>query len=250
MVEHKKIISLNISVLKYKEALTTIIELAKTKVSGYICFANVHMTIEAYKSESFANNVNKAKLVLPDGMPLVKALHSFYKIKQERIAGMDVFPELLELSALNGLKVFFYGTTPELLLKITERAKKEFPNITIVGALAPPFSRSVDDEEFIQQILKSEANIVFVALGCPKQENWMANHSAKINAILLGVGGAFPIYAKTAKRAPAIFQKLSLEWLYRLMQEPKRLFKRYFLTNNLFLYLVFKEKAKKVFIRQ
>ncbi len=203
------------------------------------------MLMEAHKDKAFADQVNNAAFVLADGMPIVNALDSFYNIKQDRIAGMDIFPDVLKHAAENKLSVFFYGTTPDLLEKIVSRANKEIPSLQIAGALAPPFSRSIDEEEYILQIQNSGAHMVFVALGCPKQEKWMAKHTQSINAILLGVGGAFPIYAGTAKRAPEWMRKLSLEWLYRLMQEPGRLFKRYLVTNTHFLYLITKEKLKR-----
>ena len=245
MIERKNILSLSISVLTYKEALDSLIDLGKKRANAYACFANVHMLMEAHKDKTFADQVNKASFVLADGMPIVKALDSFYHIKQDRIAGMDIFPDVLKLAAEQKLKVFFYGTTPDLLEKIVLKANKEIPSLEIAGALAPPFSSSIDDEKYISEIQNSGANMVFVALGCPKQEKWMAKHTQNINAILLGVGGAFPIYAGTAKRAPEWMRKLSLEWLYRLMQEPGRLFKRYFVTNTRFIYLITKQKLKR-----
>lgn len=242
----KKVISLEIDLISYENAVKEIIELAKSKTPGYMCFANVHMTIEAYQDKFFSDQVNNAAFVLADGMPLVKTLKFFYGKIQERIAGMDVFPDLIKAAATHDLKVFFFGTTPELLEKIRVRIEREFPKLKIAGLLSPPFDRSLDDESYINTINSSGANLVFVALGCPKQEKWMAKHSQKINAILLGVGGAFPVYAGTAKRAPAFMRSLALEWLYRLFQEPGRLFKRYFKTNSLFIFLVLKTKITNI----
>ena len=110
--------------------------------------------------------------------------------------------------------------------------------------VSPPFDKSLDDESYISAIVHSNANLVFVALGCPKQEKWMANHSHKINAVLLGVGGAFPVFANLTGRAPLMLQNVGLEWLYRLVQEPKRLFGRYFRTNTKFLFLVVRERVR------
>jgi len=243
----KRILSLNINVLSYKETLDQIIVLAQSKKSSYICFANVHMTIEAYKDQIFANQVNDAAFVLPDGMPLVKVLKFFYGHSQDRIAGMDAFPNLMQMAGINNLKVFFFGTTPELLEKIRIRTKKEFPKMTIAGLLSPPFDKSLDDESYIDTINSSGAALVFVALGCPKQEKWMAKHSHNINAVLLGVGNAFSIYVGEEKRAPMFMRNLSLEWLYRLSQAPNRLFKRYLTTNTMFIYLILKTKMKNLF---
>ncbi len=238
----KKIISLNIDLVKYNEALTIIIEKSKNRIPGYVCFANVHMIIEAHKNKTFCDQVNCATLVLPDGMPVVNALYSFYRQSQERIAGMDAFPDLLRLSEISNLQVFFFGTSNELLERIRIKTQKEFPTLKIAGLFSPPFDKSIDDENYINRINSSGAQLVFVALGCPKQEKWMADHSNKINAMLLGVGGAFPVYAGIAKRAPMWMRKFSLEWLFRLSQEPNRLFRRYFIYNTLFMYLTLKLK--------
>jgi N-acetylglucosaminyldiphosphoundecaprenol N-acetyl-beta-D-mannosaminyltransferase len=239
----KKIISLNIDLVKYREALDIILKKGRERTPGYVCFANVHMIIEAHKNHDFAAQVNRATLVLADGMPIVNALSSLHRWDQERIAGMDVFPDLIRSSAVDNLKVFFFGTSNEMLEKIRMRAQTEFPSLKIAGALSPPFNQSLDDGRYIDEINSSGAHLVFVALGCPKQEKWMATHSPRIRAMLLGVGGAFPIYAGTSKRAPLWLRNLSLEWIYRLSQEPTRLFKRYFITNTLFLYHIIRLKV-------
>lgn len=240
----RKVISLSIDLISYEDALNKILELGRNRKPSYVCFANVHMTIEAYESEEFSKQVNDASLVLPDGVPLVKTLKLFYGIAQDRISGMDVMPDLIRLSAERQLKILFFGTTPELLRLIKVKVEEKFPNAMIVGLISPPFDRPLDDELYIEMINYSGANMVFVALGCPKQEKWIATHSHLINAVLLGVGGAFPVFAGVASRAPLFMQKSGLEWLYRLFQEPRRLFKRYFKTNTLFLYLVVKNKMK------
>jgi len=247
MITSKKVLSLNISLQTYTGALNTIISLGQSKKPAYVCFANVHMVIEAYQNKMYSENVNAANLVCADGMPLVKTIDSFYGIKTERVAGMDVFPELLKLAELSTLKIFLFGTTDELLKKIKDKAKEQFPKLDIVGAYSPSFDKNINDASYIEMINQSGANLVFVALGCPKQELWMAKHSHSINATLLGVGGAFPIYADTVKRAPEVMRNMGLEWLYRLCQEPKRLFKRYFKTNTLYLYLTIKQKVKIIF---
>lgn len=240
----KKIISLDIDLVTYSDALETIIQRARHSTPGYVCFANVHMIVEAYKDRSFAQQVNNATLAVADGMPLVKSMKWLYGLRLERIAGMDAFSDLLRLAEINHLKVFFFGTTDTILELLTQKARHQFPGLRIAGSLAPPFHKSLDDEEYSDIINKARANLVFVALGCPKQEKWMATHSSKINGVLLGVGGAFPVFAGTTKRAPAWMRNASLEWLFRLAQEPKRLFKRYLVTNSLYVSLLIKEKLK------
>jgi N-acetylglucosaminyldiphosphoundecaprenol N-acetyl-beta-D-mannosaminyltransferase len=243
----KKVISLNISIIGFQNAIMQVIDLAKSKKPSYVCFANVHMIIEGHKNKDFAEKVNKADLVCADGMPVVKTIRSFYKINTERVAGMDIFPELLRAAELGSLKVYFFGTTNEILEKINTNARAQFPKLNVAGSFSPPFDKSIDDESYVEMIRSSGADLVFIALGCPKQETWMAKHYQKINAVLLGVGGAFPIYAGTAKRAPLVMRNMGLEWLYRLLQEPKRLFKRYFITNTLFMYLVAGRKLRSIF---
>jgi N-acetylglucosaminyldiphosphoundecaprenol N-acetyl-beta-D-mannosaminyltransferase len=243
----RRIISLNIDLIKYNDSLTQIIEKGKAKTPAYVCFANVHMIIEAYGNRNFAEQVNGATLVLPDGMPVVNALQFLYGISQERIPGMNAFPDLIRMSEVNDLKIFLFGTTDTLLEQIRVKAERQFPKLKIAGLFSPPFDKSIDEESYITLINDSGANLVFVALGCPKQEKWMATHSHKIQATLVGVGGAFPVYAGTVKRAPEWVQSISLEWLYRLSQEPVRLFKRYLRTNTLFLVLISRIKWGQLF---
>ena len=242
-----KIISLDICLLDYEESLNQLIAYAKERRKGYACFANVHMVIEAYQDKQFDKDVNSATLVLPDGMPLVKTLKWFYGIEQDRVAGMDVMPDLIRIASNNNLKLFFFGTTPELLEKIRLKIEKDFPKTDVVGLFSPPFNEPLNNDLYTEMINSSGANLVFVALGCPKQEKWMAQNSSKINAMLLGVGGAFPVFAGVASRAPLFMQNTGLEWVYRLYQEPKRLFKRYLFTNSIFLFLVLKTKIKLIF---
>lgn len=245
----KKIISLDIDLFSYKDSIKKIMEDARDRKRGYVCFANVHMIIEAYQDKQFDKDVNSATLVLPDGMPLVKTLKWFYGIEQDRVAGMDVMPDLIRIASNNNLKLFFFGTTPELLEKIRLKIEKDFPKTDVVGLFSPPFNEPLNNDLYTEMINSSGANLVFVALGCPKQEKWMAQNSSKINAMLLGVGGAFPVFAGVASRAPLFMQNAGLEWVYRLYQEPKRLFKRYLFTNSMYLFLVFVNKCRLYFRR-
>lgn len=201
------------------------------------------MTIEAHWDKSFAELVNHADLVTPDGMPLAKAVNLLYGQKQDRVAGMDLLPDLLKEAEDKNLNVFFYGGTEDMLAKTKEYVSKNYPALVNHEYYSPPFRPLTNDEEIavINLINATNAHLVFVALGCPKQERWMASMKGKINACMLGIGGALPVMIGMQKRAPLWMQKTSLEWLYRLIQEPKRLFKRYFVTNSLFVYLLFRQ---------
>lgn len=204
------------------------------------------MVIEAYKNPDFAKVINSSTYTVADGVPLLKALKLLYGISQERVAGMDFMPRLIAEAEKNDLSVFFYGSSNDVLSKIQEKIKKEHPTLKIAGMFSPPFRplSDVENKNITDNINQSGANIVFVGLGCPKQEMWMARNSAKINAVLLGVGAAFNTYSGTMKMAPQWMRDNSIEWIYRLFQEPRRLFKRYFITNTLFILLIFRQLLK------
>jgi N-acetylglucosaminyldiphosphoundecaprenol N-acetyl-beta-D-mannosaminyltransferase len=241
-MEQKKIITLNISTGVYKDFITNIIQLAKARTSSYVCVANVHMLVEAHKDEDFANIVNSADIITPDGMPIAKAFIPLYKTNQNRVAGMTLLPDLLRQAEQDGLGVFFYGGTDEMLNVTKEYCAQHYPNLIISGAYSPPFRPLTPQEnlEVVQMINGGGSQLVFVALGCPKQEKWMAAMKGKVNACMVGIGGALPVMVGLQKRAPRWMQKASLEWLYRLGQEPGRLFKRYAVTNSIFMYLLLK----------
>lgn len=218
-----------------------------SRESGFVCFANVHMTIEAHKDPGFRKELDSARLVLADGRPIAAACNWLYKKKQERIAGMDFMPAILQKSNEKHAGIFLYGSTEEIIAKLIDNIHKDYPAVRIAGAISPPF-RSLSTEEVsnhISQINESGANFILVALGCPKQEKWMAANFQSIRGILLGLGGAFNVVAGIQKRSPRWMQHAGLEWLYRLWQEPKRLFKRYFVTNTLFAWLMVKEFFRK-----
>ncbi|HLF45106.1 MAG TPA: WecB/TagA/CpsF family glycosyltransferase [Chitinophagaceae bacterium] len=249
MSEKLPIISLSVHHQDFNESLDLVLEWAGKNQPAYVCFANVHMTIEAYRDKQFLAQVENANLVLADGKPIAAACNLLYKKKQERISGMDFMPRLLE--RLNEIKgsVFFYGSTLEILEQLKQRLTEKYPDVIHAGSISPSFG-PVNEEEVlidIEKINRSEAQVIFVSLGCPKQEKWMATYSSKIKAVLLGVGAAFSVFAGNRKRAPLWMQKLALEWFFRLMQQPRQLSKRYFTTNFLFLFLLTREWLKKVF---
>lgn len=245
LLKHK-LISINISLGKFETFIKKIVDLGQKKQSAYVCVANVHMCIETYRNSGFADIVNHSDITTPDGMPLVKALKWLYGIAQDKVSGPDLMPKVLKVAEQKGLKVYFYGSTLPILEKLDTFCMDHYPNLSLVGVYSPPFRVLTEAEtlEDIKRINDSGANIVFVALGCPKQERWMATMKGKINAVMIGVGGAFPMLVGVEKRAPLWMQNNGLEWFYRLIQDPQRLFKRYLVTNTAFLYLIFKEKLK------
>ena len=211
--------------------------------SNYTCCVNVHMLIEAYRNPEFQSLINQADRNAPDGKPLAMLMSRLAGRKQVRVAGMDLLPAILARAEQAQARVFFMGDTEGVLAELTARVNTDFPELAIAGTLSPPFRVLAQAEaaELCQQINDTRPNILFVALGCPKQERWMAQHKGQIPASMIGVGNAFRAYLGHEKRAPKWMQNASLEWMYRLIQNPKRLWKRYLLTNTMFLWLLSKE---------
>ncbi|MEJ7913065.1 MAG: WecB/TagA/CpsF family glycosyltransferase [Chitinophagaceae bacterium] len=234
------LLSINVSTGSYKNFVQAIITSAKGHESRYACLANVHMLIEAYRAPEFAHIIKNASIVTPDGKPLSWALWLLQGIRQERVAGMDLLPDLLQQAATEGLPVYFYGGKPEMLVNAEDKMKRQFPGLQVAGYYSPPFRTLTleEDEAVISEINASGARLVFVVLGCPKQERWMAKMQGRIQAVMIGVGGALPVLLGEQKRAPDWMQHAGLEWVYRLAQEPRRLFERYAITNTTFLYLL------------
>lgn len=238
----KKVAVLNslVSVGSYRDFINQIFFLVDNRIPSYVCFANVHMVMEGYHDRAFQKVINKANIIAPDGKPISLFSRLFNGLKQERVCGMDLFPDILKEAEALGKSVYFYGTTPELLTAIEQKVKKEFPKLNVCGSYSPPFRELTTDEnkQVIANITMASPHLVFVSLGCPKQEKWMAENKHKIGACLLGVGQAFKVFAGVEKRLPTWMRNLSLEWIYRLYLEPERLWKRYLVTNTFFLFLV------------
>ena len=231
------VLSLSITLASYRQILEAILEAARRGDSRTACFANVHMTVEAAGDADFAALVNGADWVVTDGVPLTWALRSLRNIRQERVTGLDVLPDILQRAATEEIPVFFYGSTPEVLSRTVMVCGQRYPKLRIAGTFSPPFRPLTQTEELqvVWQINQSGARLVLVALGCPLQERWMARMKGQVQAVMLGIGGALPVLAGVHSRAPKWMQKAGLEWFYRLILEPRRLLRRYAYTNTLFL---------------
>jgi len=239
-----------ISTGSYEQLLSQLIRMAQTGKSAVVCVANVHMFVEAHRNRDFKEIMNGADIVTTDGKPLTWGLKILYGIKQDRVAGMDLMPDLLSQLCDDKLSVFFYGGTQEMLARTKDFCNEKFPALNVAGMYSPPFRKltAEEDQDVVDMINRSGASIVWVALGCPKQERWMISMKGRINALMIGIGGALPVMVGMQKRAPLWMQNAGLEWLYRLCQEPKRLFKRYAVTNSMFILLLAKALVKmKVF---
>lgn len=240
---NNQVVSLAISRGSYPTFLDRILVLAERRQSSYVCVANVHMCIEAYDDKSFAEVVNAADLVTPDGMPLAMAIKLLYGEAQDRVAGMDLLPDLLALAEQHEMACYIYGGSEAMLAQSKHYIEERYPHLRC-GYYSPPF-RPLSDAELLGDAARINAfgaQLIFVALGCPKQERWMAHMKGKVQGCMLGIGAALPVLIGAQSRAPKWMQKASLEWLYRLIQEPKRLFKRYAYTNTKFLWLLMKQK--------
>lgn len=247
-----ELLSITVNAGDFNSFLSAISYFASSRISSYTCVANVHMLVEAQLDGSFADIVKGADIVTPDGIPLCWSLKLLYGISQERIAGMDLLPEVLKLAVNKRISVYFYGGTEETLRKSDQYLKQKFPDLVVAGMYSPPFRllNKTEEEDIVNKINNSGAGIVFVVLGCPKQEKWMAAMKGRINAMMIGVGGAVNVVVGIHKRAPSWMQKSGLEWLFRLIQEPGRLFKRYAVTNSIFLLMLVREFVKiKIFKR-
>ena len=180
------------------------------------------MLMEARDSSEYSKVVNAADLVTPDGMPLVWMMRLKGQRGQQRVYGPTLMLHILEASARENIPVGFYGSSPEVLQTLTARMQAQFPNLKITYSFSPPF-REINQEEdmqIVENIRASGAQILFVGLGCPKQEKWMSEHRGKINAAMLGVGAAFDFHAGVKLQAPTWMQRIGLEWVYRLVAEP------------------------------
>jgi len=233
-----RIVSLSVDVCDLNSAVGKIAAIAG-KGLGYVCFATVHMVMESYDHPDFGIKVNDADLVIPDGMPLVWMQKMQGEKHAARVRANDLMIALCDYAEKKGIKVGFYGGKPEVIEAVIDRVGKDFPCLEISYAYSPPFRPLTfeEDAEITERINESGTQILFMSLGCPKQENWMAQHKSKLNCVMLGVGASFDFYAGNVKESPEWMGKLGLEWFFRLTQEPKRLWRRYLILNPRFLWL-------------
>lgn len=233
------ILGVRIAVTNMEKTIQDIRENLDAWRGKYICVSNVHTTVMAHDDVSYRKVQNGAIMALPDGGPLSAYSRSKGSEVAKRVTGPDLMRELLERSDEYGFKHFFYGSKQETLDILADVIKEKYPGANVVGMISPPFRELTPEEDaaFVEQINAAKPDFVWVGLGAPKQEIWMAAHENRVNALMVGVGAAFDYESGNIKRAPAWMQKMSLEWLYRLLQDPKRLFKRYFITNLKYLWL-------------
>lgn len=238
-----RISGMRVDATSYPAATRQILEWAERCESRYVCVANVHMVMEAYDDPAFRSIVNAADLVTPDGMPLVWMMRRMGAKVQTRVYGPELTLWVARAAAQAGLPVGLYGGTPQANERLAQNLQKRFPGLEIVYRFSPPFRALTceEDAEIVEAIHASQARILLVGLGCPKQERWMAEHKGKVSAVMMGVGAAFDIHSGLKPQAPAWMQRVGMEWFFRLVTEPKRLWKRYFYHNPRFILLVLRQ---------
>lgn len=241
-----KILNTNINVTNMQEVVNYLTENLEELRGDYVCVSNVHTTMLSYWDEDYNRVQNSGAMALPDGKPLsiVCRRRGFYDAA--RVPGPDLMPEIFKISKEHGFRHYFYGGSEETLNRLEKELKKNYPWLTIAGMYSPPYRplTQEEDEQMIATINQAKPDFIWVALGAPKQEEWMYAHQFKVCGVMLGVGAAFDFCAGTVKRAPSWMQELCLEWLHRLLQDPRRLFSRYLSTNLSFLIKVGKENRK------
>lgn len=232
-----EIFGVRVSATTYAQAQEIILQAAGQRQSAVVTHMPVHGLITAATDERYRACVNRFDLVAPDGQPVRWALNKFHGAAlDDRCYGPELMLRLCRQAARRNIGVYLYGSTPEVLKKLTERLLQLCPGLRVAGE-SPPFRplSDVERREVVGRINASGAGLVFIGLGCPRQDYFAARIKHEIHAVQLCVGAAFDFHAGNKKMAPAWMQRLSLEWLFRLTQEPQRLWKRYLVTNSIFL---------------
>lgn len=241
--EYCKILGTNINVTNMEDTIAYITENLESLKGDYICVSNVHTTVMAYRDRAYRKVQNSGVMALPDGQPLSIVSRKRGFSEARRVPGPDLMPAILDLSQKTGYRHYFYGSTEATLEALRAALLRRYPKLRIAGMYSPPFRELTKEEdgEIVRRINESGADFVWVALGAPKQEWWMYEHRHRIKSLMLGVGAAFDFTAGTTKRAPMWMQRLCLEWVFRILRDPKRMLPRYLNTNFAFVYYAYRE---------
>lgn len=237
---HRTVLGMRVDATSYGDGARRVVGWAAERRGRYVCVANVHMTMEAHDDPGFRGLVNDADLVTPDGMPLVWVLRRLGVADATRVYGPTLTLHVCDLAAREGVPVGFYGGRPEAIERLVPHLRSRFPALRVAFAESPPFRPLTADEDaaVVSRIVGSGARILFVGLGCPKQERWMAAHRGQLPLVQLGVGAAFDFHAGLVRQAPPALQRAGLEWAFRLAMEPRRLAGRYLRHNPRFVWNV------------
>jgi N-acetylglucosaminyldiphosphoundecaprenol N-acetyl-beta-D-mannosaminyltransferase len=246
LIEKVNILSVDISTLNLKDTVAVFKEWIDQAEKKRVCVTPVNCVLWAFRENKLRHLYNSSAMNLPDGVPLIWASKFLNKPIQGRVTGLDLLPEFARLGNIEGYRFFFLGAREGVARKLSEKFSMEYPNLKITGYYSPPFAEQFSMEEnkkMIDIINAAQPNVLWVSLTAPKQDYWINENFDQLNVnIAIGVGGAFEVSAGLIKRAPVWMQRNGLEWLYRFSQEPKRLFRRYFVQAPLFIPLIFLQK--------
>lgn len=243
-LQHCEILKTNINVTNMTDTIKYIGGHLDDLRGKYICVSNVHTTVMSYENEEYRKIQNSAAMALPDGAPLSSYSRRRGYKQAQRVTGPDLMLELFAVSREKGYRHYFYGATEETLQSMRKVIERDYPGMEIAGMYAPPFRTLTPQEDagIVEKINNSRPDFIWIGLGAPKQEEWMYQHMGQLQGVLIGVGAGFDYLAGYIKRAPHWMQKMSLEWLYRLLQDPRRLWRRYFTSNVKFICLTRMDK--------
>jgi len=236
--QRQDVIGTPIDVINFSDAVTTVLRWSAAGERRYVCACNVHSAVTARRHSRLAASIAGADMVVADGAPVAWLMRKAGFASQERVSGPDLMWQYFEAAAPCGESIFLYGGKPDTLERLSARIIDRFPGLRVAGTYSPPFRTlsPQEDQALVDMINASGATTVWISLGCPKQEVWMAEHRDRIQSVLVGVGGAFALHAGQARRAPLWMQRHGLEWLHRMMCEPRRLWRRYLSTNTVFVF--------------
>lgn len=233
-----RVMGTRIDRVNWEEAIARMARWADRGEARTVCICNVHSVVTSLWNRALRGAIDGADLATPDGWPVAAVLRAKGARGQQRISGPDLMARYLEHAARVGTPLYFYGGTPETLDRLGSELIRRYPSLRISGMESPPFRPLTAEEGAAARarINASGARVLFVSLGCPKQEVWMADQADRVQAVKVGVGAAFDFLAGTVNRAPLAMQRLGLEWLHRLLTDPRRLWNRYLTTNALFVF--------------
>ena len=234
-----RVVSLFPDICESDALIGKIDELVQRDTGAYVCFSTVHMVMESYDDPDFGDKVNSADIIVTDGMPLVWMQRLQGGRSASRVRANDLMIALCHFAQEKGLTVGFYGGAPEVIDAIKHRAADEFPDLKVSYAYSPPFRplSEAEDAAIVDELNRVRPDLLFMGLGCPKQENWMYAHRDRVDSVMLGVGASFDFFAGNVRECPPWLGRCGLEWLFRLTQEPRRLWYRYLVLNPRFILL-------------
>ena len=241
----ENVLGVGVSAVNMASATALIGEWIDRGMRHYVCVTGVHGVMESQRSQELRRIHNEAGMVTPDGMPMAWLLRLGGHRDSDRVCGPELMPEMFRRSERFGYRHFLYGSSEATLLRLSSSLRAVAPNAIIVGTLSPPFRplSQAEDADIVVRINAARPDIVWVGLSTPKQEFWMASHRPRLDApVLIGVGAAFDIQAGITPRAPRLIRRTGFEWIYRLMREPRRLWRRYLDNNPRFLLMIVLQK--------